>query len=65
MLIFTVDEIHHQSDCRIMGKHNGKERSSGSGRAQPAIRGDDPQLAALGTHLRPDEGPETTICHPL
>lgn len=48
-----------------MGEHDGEERSPGAGGWEPAVRGNDPQLAALGAHLRPDEGPEAPLCHPI
>lgn len=48
-----------------MGEHDGEECSARTGGWKPAVRGDDPQLAALGAHLRPDEGPEAPLCHPI
>jgi len=64
IFLISVDALHHQSDDGSVGDLCREEPSSGPDAARPdhAVRGDEPHVAPLGTHLHHQQGRQRPAC---
>jgi len=60
----SVDALHHQSDDGTVGDLCREEPAGGPDAARPdhAVRGDEPHVAPLGTHLHHQQGRQRPAC---